>query len=82
MKPLWVDFPAEEETFDIQDEHLVGKLYIKLAIAALSAVEIFLLFFLNISGSALLVYPVVNAGVQGVQVYFPGENEVCLDFSH
>ena len=44
MKPLWVDFPAEEETFDIQDEHLVGKLYIKLAIAALSAVEIFLFF--------------------------------------
>ena len=25
MKPLWFDFPSEVETFDIQDEHLVGK---------------------------------------------------------
>ena len=24
MKPLWVDFPADRETFAIQDEHLVG----------------------------------------------------------
>lgn len=25
MKPLWFDFPTESETFEIQDEHLVGE---------------------------------------------------------
>ena len=25
MNPLWVDFPTVKETFDIEDQHLVGK---------------------------------------------------------
>ena len=76
MKPLWFDFPSEVESFDIQDEHLVGKCSCQTVhVSSLRCHEVLLVYSL-VSGSALLVYPVVEAGLSGVTVYFPGD-QVC-----
>ncbi|XP_067119018.1 neutral alpha-glucosidase AB-like [Centruroides vittatus] len=53
MRPIWMEFPKEKETFDLDDEYMIG--------------------------SALLVRPVLDAGVSGVNVYFPGKNEIWYD---
>ena len=51
MRPLWMEYPREAETFAIEDQHLVG--------------------------DGLLVKPVVQPGVNDIQVYLPGGAE-CL----
>jgi alpha 1,3-glucosidase len=56
MRPLFFDYVDEEETYDIQDQFLIG--------------------------SNLLVKPVVDEGVDSLQVYLPGKsnNTIWYDY--
>lgn len=53
LRPLWVEFPREEDTFPLDNEYMIG--------------------------AALLACPITDPGVQLVNVFLPGFDEIWYD---
>ena len=68
MLPLWANFPKDKNTFKTEDSFMVGTYRL-----IRTEMEIFQMCVL---GNGLLVYPITEADVNQVSIYFPGENTV------
>lgn len=68
MLPLWANFPKDKNTFKTEDSFMVG-------MSRLSRTEMEI-FQVCVLGNGLLVYPIAEADVNQVSIYFPGENTV------
>ncbi len=68
MLPLWANFPKDKKTFKIEDSFMVGMYHgSRNELRNASSFPL---------GNGLLVYPVTDADINQVSVYFPGENTV------
>lgn len=76
-RPLWVEFPTEQNTFTVDHEYMIGD-YFCLLLQFNNCPFCFSEFdhFLSPPGGALLACPVTEAGTQQVKVLLPGSADV------
>lgn len=72
-RPLWVEFPVEEDTFAVEDQYMIGEVdqYHELH----KTCRRIHWTHLHVGG-ALLACPVTAKGVQEVEILLPGSSEV------
>ena len=78
MRPLWMEYPQDVETFSIDNQFLLGKTLVFYALDF--RVCKYLLLFLV--GDAILVHPVIRSGETEVSVYFPGDNTLWYEIEN
>ena len=76
MRPLWYEFPQDQNTFAMDDEYLLG-LCVALAICFSNLFRIVKEYNIGFGvylGDALLVKPVTEENTKSLDVYFPGSS--------
>lgn len=86
MSPLWVTYPEDKSTFEMDDEYLLGKtkvfrwkdLFTKASDEIIYNLPCYCNYYFLCLGSSLLVKPITEQGSVGTSVYFPGKDEVSF----
>jgi alpha 1,3-glucosidase len=75
MRPLWMEYPQDVETFSMDNQFLLGKTFFIFLCEFMHGSN----YFTFVLGDSILVHPVVRSGETEVSVYFPGDNTLWYE---